>query len=75
MKSPKPPSEKGKQLNAIAKYAGFGFEMAGGILIPVLIGHKIDQRMGNSDVPVFTLLLAAVGLFYVFYRLYKFSSN
>mgnify|MGYP005667478129 CR=1 FL=1 len=69
------PNEPNKQRVTIVKYAGFGVEMAAGIIVPTLIGQKIDKKLGNTDIPVFTLLLAGFGLVYVFYRLYKFSSN
>lgn len=75
MKPAKPPKKEKNQLVTIAKYSGFGMEMAGGIIVPTIIGQKIDKRMGNTEIPVFTLILAAVGLFYVFYRLYQFSSK
>jgi hypothetical protein len=73
--SPKLPENNSKQTNTFVKYAGFGAEMAAGILIPTLVGYKIDERLGNEKIPVFTLLLAAFGLIYVFYRLYKFSNS
>jgi hypothetical protein len=75
LESPKPPEDKKKNPAVYLKYAGFGVEMATGIIVPTLIGQKIDQRMGNDKLPIFTLLLAAFGMVYVFYRLYKFSSN
>ena len=75
MDSPKLPDYKSKQTATFVKYAGFGVEMAAGIMVPTIVGYKIDQRMGNEKIPVFTLVLAAFGLFYVFYRLFKFSSN
>ncbi|MEZ5006744.1 MAG: AtpZ/AtpI family protein [Chitinophagales bacterium] len=76
MKNPsKPPKDKGDQYKAIAKYSGLGFEMVAAIVVPALIGQKIDKRTALSDIPIFTLLLGCLGIAYVLYRVFKLSSE
>ena len=74
-KSNEAKQDKGDALRTIAKYSGLGFEMVAGILAPVLLGQYLDNRKGNTEIPVFTLAFGAIGVFYVFYRIFKISSN
>ncbi|MCB0501588.1 MAG: AtpZ/AtpI family protein [Bacteroidetes bacterium] len=76
MKTPnKPPKDKGEQYRAIAKYSGLGFEMVAAIIVPTLIGQKVDQRVSLSDKPLFTILFGFLGVAYVMYRIFKLSSE
>jgi F0F1-type ATP synthase assembly protein I len=66
--------KKKEQWETLARYSGLGVEMAFAVLGSAFLGQYIDKRMGN-DQPVFTLILSFLGVFYVFYRIFKVSSN
>lgn len=47
---------------SILKYSGMAFQIGGCIILGFWAGMKIDARMGNTKVPVFTLLLGLLGV-------------
>lgn len=49
-------------LESYAKYSGLAFQMIGIILIPVFVGVKLDKLVG-LETPVFTIVLALLGVF------------
>jgi F0F1-type ATP synthase assembly protein I len=76
LKTPnKPPKDKGEQYKAIAKYSGLGIEMVAAIVVPTLIGQRIDEKKSISDIPIFTLVLGFLGIAYVLYRVFKLASE
>lgn len=50
-----------KPLNTYIRYSGYVFQMAATILILVLIGKYIDNRMGNEKLIV-TAILSVIGV-------------
>lgn len=59
---------------AIARYSGLGMEMAIAVIGMAMLGQFLDGRVGTTT-PFFTLGLSVVGLVYVFYRIFKISSE
>jgi F0F1-type ATP synthase assembly protein I len=71
----KPPDERKKnQWASIARYSGLGVEMAAAVLGAAFLGQYIDKRMGNAQ-PLFTIILSFTGVIYIFYRIFKISSD
>jgi ATP synthase protein I len=56
-------SEKQKQsLNALARYSGMAFQIAGPIIMGVLVGGWLDKKF-PMKFPVFTTSLTILGVF------------
>ncbi len=68
---------KDRSLIGPARYAALGFEFAGTVVVGVLVGYEIDERLGTA--PLFTLLLTMGGmggaLFRLLWGLRKVSSR
>ncbi|MEX0686992.1 MAG: AtpZ/AtpI family protein [Balneolales bacterium] len=59
-----------KGLYAVSKYLGLGFQIAGTIIVPVLIGIFIDKQLDTTPLGVIIgSLLGFVGLFAFIYKL------
>ncbi|MEX0780439.1 MAG: AtpZ/AtpI family protein [Balneolales bacterium] len=59
-----------KGLHTVSKYIGLGFQIAGTIIIPVLIGIYIDNQLDTTPFGVIIgSLLGFVGLFAFIYKL------
>jgi F0F1-type ATP synthase assembly protein I len=63
-KEPKPPLNKG--INDFAKYSGIAFQMFGVIFLTTWGGTKLDKLAGFEK-PVFTIILALLGVFAAIY--------
>ena len=74
MKPIKQPDKQKDKYQAIAKYSGLGVEMAAAVLGSAFLGQWLDKRAGH-DTPLYTLVLSFLGVAYVFYRLFKISSE
>ncbi|MEX0929505.1 MAG: AtpZ/AtpI family protein [Balneolales bacterium] len=59
-----------KGLYAVSKYLGLGFQIAGTMIVPVLIGIFIDKQFETTPFGVIAgSLLGFVGLFAFIYKL------
>jgi len=68
-KPPPPPREDNASIGAAVKYAGFGFQLAGSILLFLYLGRWVDRRVGTE--PLFLLLGVFIGLAASIYSLYR----
>ena len=59
----KEPSENPKQsLNALGRYSGMAFQIAGPIVVGLFAGKWLDAKL-SMKFPVFTASLTVIGLF------------
>ena len=59
-----------KGLYSVSKYLGLGFQIAGTIIVPVLIGIFIDNQLNTTPLGVIIgSLLGFIGLFAFIYKL------
>lgn len=58
-------------MNNFARVLNIGWTMAALIVVPVILGVKIDQKLGTKV--VFTLIFTIVGCIAAFYEVYKIS--
>lgn len=63
-------SKKHDNLQSYAKYSALGLELVATVLVFVFGGVKLDELV-DCRVPVFTLVLTAVGLFASMYILIR----
>lgn len=73
-KPARPPEPDRRAIQALARYAGLGMEMAVAVVGTALLGQWLDRR-ANHENPVYTLVFAFVGVIYVMYRLFRISSS
>lgn len=67
--TPPPLREDNASIGAAAKYAGFGFQLAGSILLFLYLGQWLDRRVGTE--PLFLLLGVFTGLAASIYSVYR----
>lgn len=70
----KPPNQKGDRLKTIVRYSSIGSEMVIAVVVPVVIGQKLDNNRA-SDVPIFTVIFGLLGVAYVLYKIFKISAS
>ena len=62
----KEPKENKQSLNAIARYSGMAFQMAGTIIACLFLGKWLDSKFPNRF-PLFTVILTIIGVFLAMY--------
>ncbi|MBF6609443.1 MAG: AtpZ/AtpI family protein [Flavobacterium sp.] len=63
-----------KPLNNYIKFSGYVFQMAATIVVFVLVGKYIDNRMGHEKLVV-TAILSVIGVLLSLYNLYRSVKN
>lgn len=73
-KPAKPPEPDRRAIQALARYAGLGMEMAVAVVGTALLGQWLDHR-ANHENPTYTLVFAFLGLIYIMYRIFRIASD
>ena len=63
----------GKSVNSYSRYSGLAFQMAGAIVLPMLLGLKADQWLHTK--PWLTLVFTLFGVFAGMYIVIKGTTN
>ena len=68
---PKDPNERRKQsLNNLARYSGIGVQIAVPVTLGIIGGKWLDNHFHSAQ-PIYTALLAILGLFVGLYIVFK----
>ena len=74
---PTPPEQKGKRddkWRQIARYSGLGMEIVVAVIGMAVLGRYLDVRLSHEQ-PVLALIFSAIGVVYVFVKIFKLASD